>query len=78
VGLEEEAAVLVGALLAEKDSSLNHPHPKVIEDIVSRLGDSQYRRLTIRGSIMSLAELVTVSLTAIDTALATDAAMGTG
>jgi predicted ATPase/DNA-binding SARP family transcriptional activator len=77
VGLDEDAAVLVGALLGEKDSTLNHPHPRVIEDIVSGLGDSQYRRLTVRGSIMSLAELVTVSLGSIDAALAQVAAVGT-
>jgi hypothetical protein len=69
VGLEEEAAVLVGALLADKDSALNHPHPRVIKDIVAEIGDSQYRRLTIRGSIMSLAELAAASLAAIDAAL---------
>jgi predicted ATPase len=70
VVLHEEAAVLVGALLAHTDSTLTHPHRRVVEDIATTLGDAQYRRLTIRGSIMSVAELVIVSLDAIDAALA--------
>jgi len=69
VGLHDGAAVLVGALLANTDSTLTHPHRRVLGDIASALGDAQYRRLTIRGSIMSVPELVTVSLDAIDTAL---------
>jgi predicted ATPase/DNA-binding SARP family transcriptional activator/tetratricopeptide (TPR) repeat protein len=69
VGLYEEAAVLSGALLAQGDSGLVHPHRRVLEGITSALGDAQYRRLTIRGSIMSVPELVTVSLDAIDRAI---------
>ncbi|MFV1999662.1 MAG: hypothetical protein ACC654_04780, partial [Acidimicrobiia bacterium] len=69
VGLHEEAAVLSGALLAQGDSGLVHPHHRVLEDITSALGDAQYRRLTISGSIMSVLELVTVSLDAIDRAI---------
>jgi tetratricopeptide (TPR) repeat protein len=74
VGLHDEAAVLVGALLANTDSTLAHPHRRVLDDIATALGDAQYRRLTIRGSIMSVPELVTVSLDAIDTALGREGA----
>jgi hypothetical protein len=42
----------------------------VVDDIATALGDAQYRRLTIRGSIMSTPELVTSSLNAIGRALA--------
>ncbi len=69
VGLHDEAAVLVGALLADTDSTLTHPHRRVLDDIATALGDAQYRRLTIRGSILSVPELMTVTLDAIDTAL---------
>jgi len=69
VGLHNEAAVLAGALIAEKDSTLAHPHRRVMEAIVSALGEAQFRRLTVRGSIMSVPDLVTVSLDAIDKAL---------
>ncbi|MCH7669466.1 MAG: winged helix-turn-helix domain-containing protein [Acidobacteria bacterium] len=72
VGLHEEAAVLAGALLVDTDSTLAHPHRRVLEVITTALGDAQYRRLTIRGSIMSLPELVTVSLDAINRALELD------
>ena len=72
VGLYEDAAILAGALTANKDSKLAHPHRRVMADIESSLGEGQYRRLTIRGSIMSLPELVTTSLAAIDRALELD------
>ncbi|MFV1999281.1 MAG: BTAD domain-containing putative transcriptional regulator [Acidimicrobiia bacterium] len=78
VGLHEEAAVLVGALVADTDSTLTHPHRRVLEAVATALGDPQYRRLTIRGSIMSVPELVTVSLDAIDKALAHDDAGSAG
>ncbi|MFQ5522774.1 MAG: BTAD domain-containing putative transcriptional regulator [Acidimicrobiia bacterium] len=69
VGLHDEAAVLIGALLADTDSTLTHPHRRVLDDTVTALGDAQNRRLTIRGSIMSTPELVTSSLKAVDRAL---------
>ena len=72
IGLHEEAAVLAGALLAQGDSTLAHPHRRVLDAITSSLGEGQYRRLTIRGSIMSVPELVTASLEAIDRALELD------
>ncbi len=69
VGLHDEAAVLTGALLADTHSTLTHPHPRVVEDLADVLGDAQYTRLTVRGSIMSVPELVIVSLDAIDRVL---------
>ena len=70
VGLHEEAAVLAGALLARGDSALVHPHARVLEDVAAMLGDARFRQLTIRGSIMSVPELVIASLDGIDRALA--------
>ncbi|MCL1587832.1 MAG: winged helix-turn-helix domain-containing protein [Actinomycetia bacterium] len=69
VGLHEDAAVLAGALMADTDSTLGHPHHRVMESIVAGLDDAQFRRLSVRGSIMSVPELVAVSLDAIDKAL---------
>jgi len=73
-GLHDEAAVLTGALLADTRSALTHPHPRLLEDLAKVLGDAQYTRLTVRGSIMSVPELVIVSLDAIDRVLAGDEA----
>jgi predicted ATPase/DNA-binding SARP family transcriptional activator len=70
VGLRDEAAILSGALLADTGSILTHPHPKVLTGLAEALGDAQFTRLTVRGSIMSVPELVSVSLDAIDDALA--------
>ncbi len=70
VGLHDEAAVLTGALLADTRSTLTHPHTQVLENIAEVLGAAQYTRLTVRGSIMSVSELVVVSLDAIDRVLA--------
>lgn len=70
VGLHDEATVLTGALLADTRSTLTHPHTHVLQDLAEVLGDAQYTRLTVRGSIMSIPELVSVSLDAIDRALA--------
>lgn len=68
VGLSEEAAILTGALLADTGSVLTHPHPQVLEELTELLGDAKYTRLSIRGSVMSVAELVVASLDAIDRA----------
>ena len=70
VGLLDEAAVLSGALLADPGSTLTHPHPQVLKNLEEALGGAQFTRLTVRGSIMSIPELVSVSLDAIDGALA--------
>jgi len=70
VGLSDEAAILSGALLAHTGSTLTHPRHKVLKELQEDLGDAQYTRLTVRGSIMSIPELVSVSLEAIDAALA--------
>jgi predicted ATPase len=69
VGLRDAAAVLSGALLADTGSTLTHPHPQVLKNLEEALGDAQFTRLTVRGSIMSVPELVSVSLDAIETAL---------
>jgi len=65
VGLLEEAAVLSGALLADEQSVLTHPHPAVLDDLRASLGDATYTRLTVRGLVMSMSELVDSSLAAI-------------
>ena len=70
VGLHNKAAVLSGALLADTGSTLTHPHPRVLKNLEEVLGDAAYTRLTVRGSIMSVPELVSVSLDAIDDVLA--------
>ncbi|MDK1010611.1 MAG: BTAD domain-containing putative transcriptional regulator [Actinomycetota bacterium] len=75
VGLHEEAAVLTGALLADTRSTLTHPNTQVRKDLAEVLGKAQYTRLTVRGSIMSVPELVIVSLDAIDLVRARDEAL---
>ena len=69
VGLLEEAAVLSGALLAETRSVLTHPHARLVSDLSDALGDAEYTRLTVRGFVMSVPELVAASLDAIDRVL---------
>jgi len=69
IGLQDEAAVLTGALLADTRSTLTHPKTQLLEDLAEVLGDAEYTRLTVRGSVMSVPELVIVSLDAIDRAL---------
>ncbi|MEA3502841.1 MAG: hypothetical protein U9R47_08710, partial [Actinomycetota bacterium] len=70
VGLSDDGAILSGALLVDVGSVLSHPHPHLLDGLKEALGDSEYARLTVRGSIMSVPELVTVSLDAIERALA--------
>jgi predicted ATPase/DNA-binding SARP family transcriptional activator len=74
VGLPDDAAILSGALLVDVGSALSHPHPQLLDGLKEVLGDSEYTRLTIRGSIMSVPELVTISLHAIDRAVADEIA----
>lgn len=69
VGLPDDAAILTGALLTETRSVLTQPHPQLLDDLLSVLGDAEYGRLTVRGSVMSVPELVDASLEAIDRAL---------
>jgi predicted ATPase/DNA-binding SARP family transcriptional activator len=69
VGLPNEAAILAGALLADTRSVLTHPHSRLVDELSAVLGDAEYTRLTIRGSVMSIQELVVASLEAIDRAL---------
>lgn len=64
-GLPDEAAVLVGALVADSRSALSHPHPKLQDDLRQLLGDPEYTRHTVRGAVMSVSELVAGSLAAI-------------
>jgi tetratricopeptide (TPR) repeat protein len=68
-GLADEAATLTGALLADTRSVLTHPHPRLVDELSAALGEAEYARLTIRGSVMSMQELVVASLEAIDRAL---------
>ena len=65
-GLTEEAAILIGPLLEDPGSVLTHPRPDVLDELKQLLGDADYTRLTVRGSVMSTSELVAVSLDAID------------
>ena len=69
VGLPDEAAILTGALLTETRSVLTQPHPQLLDDLLSVLGEAKYGRLTVRGSVMSVPEIVDASLEAIDRAL---------
>ena len=69
VGLYDEAAVLAGALVTETRSALTQPYPELLDDLSDVLGDAEYWRLTVRGSVMSVHELVVASLGAIDRAL---------
>lgn len=68
VGLPAEAAVIAGALLDEAGSVLTHPHPDMQDRLIGLLGNAEYSRLTVRGSVMSLAELVAASRDAIERA----------
>lgn len=68
VGLLGEATVLTGALLADTRSVLTHPHAGMVNDLLDVLGNAEYTRLTVRGSVMSVPELVADSLDAIDSA----------
>ena len=69
IGLADEAAILTGALLTENRSVLTRPHPRLLDELLSMLGNAEYGRLTVRGSVMTVPELVDVSLRAIDRAL---------
>ncbi|GMR01867.1 MAG: BTAD domain-containing putative transcriptional regulator [Acidimicrobiia bacterium] len=69
VGLPDEAAILTGTLLTDARSVLTHPHPLLLDQIKEALGDAEFTRLTVRGSVMSVPELVIVSLDAIDSVL---------
>ncbi|MDK1018523.1 MAG: BTAD domain-containing putative transcriptional regulator [Actinomycetota bacterium] len=68
VGLPDEAALLSGALLADTKSVLTLPHPRLMDQLLGALGKAEYARLIVRGSVMSVPELVVVSLDAIDRA----------
>lgn len=68
-GRHGDAAVLAGALVTDTRSALTQPHPKLLEDLRGVLGEAEYGRLTVRGSIMSVPELVVTSLDAIQQAL---------
>lgn len=72
MGFLEPAAVLSGALLADEQSALTHPHPSVLKELKASLGDATYTRLTVRGLVMSTSELVDSSLAAIVRATADD------
>lgn len=65
-GFVDNAAILVGALLGDVGSVLTHPHSDMVDRLIEMLGSAEYTRLTVRGSVMSVAELVADSLDAID------------
>jgi hypothetical protein len=68
-GLDDEAAVLVGAL--ENDgSALAHPSPGMRSELERTLGVGRFNRLTLRGSVMDISELVDLSREAIERAIA--------
>ncbi|MEX1037736.1 MAG: BTAD domain-containing putative transcriptional regulator [Acidimicrobiia bacterium] len=70
IGLADEAATITGALLTKPRSVLTQPHQKLLDGLLGTLGEAEYGRLTVRGSIMSVTEMVDASLEAIDRALA--------
>ncbi len=78
VGLPSDAVILAGALLVDAGSSLSHPLPSVLDELSNVLGTAEYNRLTVRGSIMSVPELVVASLDAIGRALAGGVPVGDG
>lgn len=69
VGLWGDAAILAGALLTETQSILTQPHQQLLDELLGVLGDAEYGRLTVRGSVMSVPEVVAASLDAINRAL---------
>jgi len=64
-GSSKEAAILAGALLATDLPSLTHPNQRTQNTLKETLGRSQYARLKVQGSIMSVPDLVRVSLDAV-------------
>lgn len=69
-GCHDGAAILTGALLADTQSILTHPHPRVLQGLAEQLGEAHYAQLTVRGSVMSVSELVLSSIDAIERVLA--------
>jgi predicted ATPase/DNA-binding SARP family transcriptional activator len=61
----EDAAVLAGALLAERGSTMSHPSPPTQDRLADALGRPRYERLLVRGSVLQVWELVRLSLVAI-------------
>jgi len=61
----EDAAVLAGALLAERGSAMSHPSPPTRDRLAEALGRPRYDRLLVRGSVLQVWELVRLSLAAI-------------
>jgi predicted ATPase/DNA-binding SARP family transcriptional activator len=64
-GSGKEAAILTGALLAADLPSLTHPNQRTQDTMDETLGRSQYARLKVQGSIMSVPDLVRLSLDAV-------------
>jgi tetratricopeptide (TPR) repeat protein len=61
----EDAAVLAGALLSERGSTMSHPSPPTRDRLAEALGRPRYDQLLVRGSILQVWELVRLSLAAI-------------
>lgn len=74
VDLNEEAAVLAGALIDDARFVLTHPRPRLLDHLREVLGNAEYMRFTVRGSIMSVPDLVITSLAAVDRARMRDEA----
>jgi predicted ATPase len=70
VGFPDDAAIVAGALLGDAGSALTHPHQEMLDSLIELLGEADFTRLTVRGSVMSVAELVAASLDAISRAQA--------
>jgi predicted ATPase/DNA-binding SARP family transcriptional activator len=68
----EDAAVLAGALLAERGSTMSHPSPRTQDRLADALGRPRYDRLVVRGSVLQVWELVRLSLAAIAAARGED------
>jgi predicted ATPase len=65
VARHDDAAVLAGALLAERGSTMSHPSPAIRDRLAEALGRPRYDRLLVRGSVLQVWELVRLSLAAI-------------
>lgn len=61
----DDAAVLSGALLADRKSITTHPGPAVRARLEADLGAAAYNRLLVRGSVLQTWELVTLTTEAV-------------
>ena len=64
-GSNKDAAILTGALLATDRPILTYPNQRTQDTLEEYLGQSRCAMLTVRGSVMSVPDLVRISLEAI-------------